>query len=181
MQDLPVPRLEIVIQKAGVYTDTLSFFPSIDLSVISGPLPDVGTENIAIQSGLNSEARLYFDISSLPKEIIVNYAQLTVTLDTIKTLTGSSFTNSLRVNYLTDSISVAIDSSFSLFLERDGNTFKGSVTSFIQRNLIENKNQGLLISASDKVNGVEIFAIKGSNAASFDERPKLQIIYTSKK
>lgn len=179
--DLPVPRLEIVIQKAGVYTDTLSFFPSIDLSVISGPLPDVGNENIAIQSGLNSEARLYFDISSLPKEIVVNYAQLTVTLDTTKTLTGSSFTNSLRVNYLTDSINVAIDSSFSLFLERDGNTFKGSVTSFIQRNLIENKNQGLLISASDKLNGVEIFAIKGSNAASIDERPKLQIIYTSKK
>ncbi|HAB53962.1 MAG: hypothetical protein A2315_15800 [Ignavibacteria bacterium RIFOXYB2_FULL_35_12] len=181
IDDLSIPSLEIVIQKAGVYIDTLSYFPSIDLSVISGSLPDVGFENIGIQAGLNSEARLFFDLSSLPKGIVVNYAKLILTIDTIKTITGSSFTNSLRVNYLTDSTSLIIDSTFSLFLDRDSNTFEGSVTSFVQRTLIENNNQGLLLSASDKLNGVELFAIKGSNAAIFTERPKLQIIYTSKK
>ena len=169
--DLAIPSLEIVIQKAGVYIDTLSYFPSVDLSVISGSLPDVGTENFAIQAGLNSEARLFFDLSTLPKDIVVNFAQLTLTVDTIKTITGSSFSNSLRVNYVTDSASFAIDSTFSLFLDRDGNTFQGSVTSFIQRTLIENNNQGLLLSASDKLNGVELFAIKGSTAAIFMERP----------
>ena len=55
------------------------------------------------------------------------------------------------------------------------------MTSFIQRTLIESNNQGLLLSASDKLNGVELFAIKGSNAAALAERPNLQIIYTSKK
>ena len=181
IDDLAIPSLEIVIQKAGVYIDTLSYFPSIDLSVISGLLPDVGTENFGIQAGLNSEARLFFDLSTLPKDIVVNFAQLILTVDTIKTITGSSFSNSLRVNYITDSASFAIDSTFSLFLDRDGNTFQGSVTSFVQRTLIENNNQGLLLSASDKLNGVELFAIKGSNATIFTERPKLQIIYTSKK
>ena len=179
--DLPIPSLEIVIQKAGVYIDTLSYFPSIDLSVISGSLPDVGNENIGIQAGLNSEARVYFDLSSLPKDIVVNYAQLTLTLDTNRTVTGTSFSNSLRVNYITDSTNLSIDSSSSLFLDREGDTFKGSVTSFIQRVLIENNNQGLLISAADKLNGVELFAIKNSAASLFDARPKLQIIYTSKK
>ena len=181
IEDLPIPSLKIIIQKTGVYSDTLSYFPSVDLSVVSGSLPDVGTENIGIQAGLNSEARLFFDLSSLPKDIVVNYAQLILTVDTIKTITGTSFTNSLRVNYVTDSTSSAIDSTFSLFLDRDANTFKGSVTSFIQRTLIENNNQGLLLSASDKINGVELFAIKGSNTAVFAERPNLQIIYTSKK
>jgi len=113
IDDLSIPSLEIVIQKAGVYIDTLSYFPSIDLSVISGSLPDVGFENIGIQAGLNSEARLFFDLSSLPKGIVVNYAKLILTIDTIKTITGSSFTNSLRVNYLTDSTSLIIDSTFS--------------------------------------------------------------------
>lgn len=181
VEDVPIPALKIVIQKAEVYTDTVSFFPSIDISVVSGSLPDVGTENFGIQSGLNSEARLFFDLSSLPEGIVVNYAQLTLTIDTLKTVTGSSYTNSLRVNYLTDSVSLLIDSSFALFLDREQNTFKGSVTSYIQRALVENNNQGLLVAASDKLNGVEIFAIKGSNAINFDERPKLQIIYTSKK
>jgi len=181
IEDLTIPSLKIIIQKTGVYSDTLSYFPSVDLSVVSGSLPDVGTENIGIQAGLNSEARLFFDLSSLPKDIVVNYAQLILTVDTIKTITGSSFTNSVRVNYITDSTDLAIDSTFSLFLDRDGSTFKGSVTSFIQRTLIESNNQGLLLSASDKLNGVELFAIKGSNAAALAERPNLQIIYTSKK
>lgn len=181
VEDVPIPALKIVIQKGEVYTDTVRFFPSIDISVVSGSLPDVGTENFGIQSGLNSEARLFFDLSSLPEGIVVNYAQLTLTIDTLKTVTGSSYTNSLRVNYLTDSVSLLIDSSFALFLDREHNTFKGSVTSYIQRALVENNNQGLLVAASDKLNGVEIFAIKGSNAINFDERPKLQIIYTSKK
>lgn len=181
VEDVPIPALKIVIQKGEVYTDTVRFFPSIDISVVSGSLPDVGTENFGIQSGLNSEARLFFDLSSLPEGIVVNYAQLTLTIDTLKTVTGSSYTNSLRVNYLTDSVSLLIDSSFALFLDREQNTFKGSVTSYIQRALVENNNQGLLVAASDKLNGVEIFAIKGSNAINFDERPKLQIIYTSKK
>jgi len=181
IEDLALPSLKIIIQKTGVYSDTLSYFPSVDLSVVSGSLPDVGTENIGIQAGLNSEARLFFDLSSLPKDIVVNYAQLILTVDTIKTITGSSFTNSVRVNYITDSTNLAIDSTFSLFLDRDGSTFKGSVTSFIQRTLIESNNQGLLLSASDKLNGVELFAIKGSNAAALAERPNLQIIYTSKK
>ena len=181
IEDLPIPSLKIIIQKTGVYSDTLSYFPSVDLSVVSGSFPDVGTENIGIQAGLNSEARLFFDLSSLPKDIVVNYAQLILTVDTIKTITGSSFTNSVRVNYITDSTNLAIDSTFSLFLDRDGSTFKGSVTSFIQRTLIESNNQGLLLSASDKLNGVELFAIKGSNAAALAERPNLQIIYTSKK
>jgi len=178
--EIPVPLLNIIIEKAGVYTDTLSFFPSVDLSVISGSLPDVGNENIGIQAGLTTEARIFFDISKLPKDIIINYAQLTLTLDTTQTITGSNYTNSLRVNYLTDSSSLTIDSSYLLVLNRDGNTFKGSITSYIQRALIENINNGLLISPSNKIDGVELFAIKSSNASVLSERPNLQIIYTSK-
>ncbi|NWF90481.1 MAG: hypothetical protein HXY50_13595 [Ignavibacteriaceae bacterium] len=180
-EDIPVPLLNIVVEKPGVYIDTLSYFPSIDLSVLSGELPDVGIENLGVQAGLNSEARIFFDLSSLPQNIIVNYAQLTLTLDTLKTITGTSFTNSLRVNYLKDSSTWLIDSAYILYLDRDSNKFKGSVTSYIQRALIEHSNHGLLIAPSDKLNGVELFAIKNSNNAVFTERPKLQIIYTYKK
>lgn len=179
--DVPIPYLHVVIQKSGVYTDTLNFFPSIDLSVISGSIPDVGVDNIGIQAGLNSAGRLFFDLSKLPKNIVINYAQLTLTLDTLKTITGSSFENSLKINYLTDSTTLAIDSSYSLYLTRSGNTFKGSVTSFIQRNVLDNNNQGLLISAGDRLNGVELFAIKNGIASAYAERPNLQIIYTLKK
>lgn len=181
VEDLPYPLLDIVIEKTGVYIDTLSYFPSVDLSVVSGSLPDAGTENIAIQAGLNSEARLFFDLSSLSKEIIINYAELTLTVDTLKTVTGTSFTNSLRVNYITDSTNNSIDSSLLVFLDRDSNIFKGNISLYVQKAIIQNNNQGLVIAAGDKLNGVELFAIKGSNAAVFTERPRLQIKYTSRK
>ena len=181
IEDLPFPLLDIVIEKSGVYIDTLSYFPSVDLSVVSGSLPDAGTENIGIQAGLNSEARLFFDLSSLSKEIIVNYAELTLTVDSLKTVTGSSFTNSLRVNYITDSTNYSIDSTLLVFLDREDNTFKGDITVYLQKAVLSNNNQGLVLSAGDKLNGVELFAIKGSNASVFTERPRLQIKYTSRK
>lgn len=180
-QDVPIPNLKIVIQKSGVYTDTLSYFPSIDMSIISGSLPDLGTGTFGIQAGLNTKVKLFFDLTSLQKDFIVNYAQLTLTLDTVKTLTGSSFTNSLRVNYLTDSVSLTIDSATVLTLNRDNNTFTGDVTFYIQKCLLDKNFQGFLISAADKLNGVELFAIKSSSAFIYSERPKLQIIYTSRK
>jgi len=181
VEDLPYPLLDIVIQKTGAYIDTLSYFPSVDLSVVSGSLPDAGTENIGIQAGLNSEARLFFDLSSLSKEIIINYAELTLTVDTLKTITGTSFTNSLRVNYITDSTNNSIDSSLLVFLDRDSNMFKGNITLYVQKAIVQNNNQGLVIAAGDKLNGVELFAIKGSNATVFTQRPRLQIKYTSRK
>jgi hypothetical protein len=179
--EVPIPYLYVVIEKPGVYVDTLSYFPSLDLSVVSGSLPDLGAEDIGIQAGLNSEARLFFDLSSLSKQIIVNYAELTLTVDTIKTVTGSNFTNSLRVNYVTDSTNNSIDSSLLVFLDRDSNHFKGDVTVYVQKALLENNNQGFILAAGDKINGVELFAIKGSNAAVFEERPRLKIKYTSRK
>lgn len=180
-EDDPIPYLRVIVEKPGVYRDTLNYFPSIDLSVVSGNLPDVGSENIGIQAGLNSRALILFDLSKLPKAASINFAKLTVTLDTLKTVTGTNFDNSLAVNYVKDSSSLAYDSTFSLQLDRDGNTFTGDITALIGLIISEQKNHGLMIFPGDKLNGVELFAIKGSSTSNFAERPKLQIKYTTTK
>lgn len=175
---VPLPYLFTVIEKPGVYVDTLKFFPSVDLSVITGSIADVGSENFAVQSGINSLARIFFDFSNLPRTSVINNAVLTLTLDTLKTVTGSSFSNSLRVNYLTDSVNLVIDSTSLIFMDRVNRTFRATVTSYIQQSLIKKNYQGFLISAADKMNGMELFALKGSNASIYAEKPKLEIIYT---
>ena len=180
-EDSPIPYLRMIVENPGVYQDTLSYFPSIDLSVVSGNLPDVGTENIGIQAGLNSRARVYFDLSKLPKNATINFAKLTVTLDTLKTVTGTNFENSLAVYYVKDSASLAYDSTFSLQLDREGNTFSGDVTAIIGLMTSQQENHGFMIFPGDKFNGVELFAIKGSNASNLADRPKLQIKYTTNK
>ncbi|HMN25148.1 MAG TPA: hypothetical protein PKE38_11635, partial [Ignavibacteriaceae bacterium] len=109
-------------------------------------------------------------------------ANLTLTIDTLETKTGSSFVNSLRVYMLTDSAKKEVSKDYLYTLSRSGNTFSGRVTEMFRAySKNSSLNQGLLIKSSGELRGVEIFAVKGSNAANLLERPKLEIVYTRKK
>jgi len=178
------PELKVVIEKSGVYTDTLDLISIIDLSVVSGTLPAISQENIAVQAGYVVNSILAFDVSKIPKNVVINNAELTLTIDTTETVVGSDYVNSLAASFLADS-SDADSILGTLTLSRSGNTFTGSITSFVQ-NWVSNAdqgydNQGILLRTSDQLNGVELFALKGSNAIDASLRPLLKITYTLKK
>ncbi|MCU0344066.1 MAG: hypothetical protein MUF28_09630 [Ignavibacterium sp.] len=172
------PRLRIVVQKPGAYIDTLNGFISSDMSIVLGDIPNVGTENIAIQSSLTSEAKLFFDFSVIPEDVVINYAALTLTLDTTTTKTGSSFVNRLSVFLLDDSASNKINFDFLYTLERTGSTFTGEITNIIRAWNNNADNQGILIKSTAELTGLEIYAIKGSNAPIIEQRPRLEIVYS---
>jgi len=176
------PRLRIVVQKPGAYTDTLVGIISADISAVFGDIKNTVSEDLYIQSSLTSEAKLYFDLSVLPRDAEISSANLTLTIDTLETKTGSSFVNSLRVYMLTDSAKKEVSKDYLYTLSRSGNTFSGRVTEMFRAySKNSSLNQGLLIKSSGELRGVEIFAVKGSNAANLLERPKLEIVYTRKK
>lgn len=175
------PRLKVVIEKPGVYQDTLTGYVASDLSVVIGNLADVGAENISVQSSLAAESKIFFDMKSFPVNSTINSATLTLTLDTVQTKTGSSFTNSVRVYLLKDSTKNEINTNYVYTLNRIGNTFTGSITNIIRAINNGVANQGFLIKSGNELSGVDIFAIKGSNAADKSERPKLEIVYSRKK
>ena len=102
-------------------------------------------------------------------------------VDTIQTKTGSNFTNSLRVFLFTDSSKKEISTSYIYTLTRSGATFTGDITNIVRAWKNNVDNQGMLIRASSELRGVEIFSVKGSNAANLSDRPKLEIIYGRKK
>lgn len=172
------PRLRIVVQKSGAYIDTLIGFVSSDISVVLGEIPNVGTENIVIQSSLTSEAKLFFDFSVVPEDVVINLATLTFTIDTLATKTGSSFTNRLSVYLLDDSASNELNPNYIYTLDRSGATFTGDITNILRawNNRVE--NQGILIKSTLEFWGLEIFALKGSNAPFIEQRPKLEIVYS---
>jgi hypothetical protein len=172
-----IPVIKIVISKTGSYKDTLTFISSTDVSVVTGNEPVTSPQNIIVQAGLSVQSKLYFDLSVLPVNAIVSSAELFLTVDTVETKTGSSFTNSLAAFFIIDSTN-ADSTSGSITLSRSGNTFSGNITVFVKRWIDTNTNQGILLTAADQFNGVEKFVIKGSNAA-VEEKPRLKIIYTS--
>jgi hypothetical protein len=173
--------IKVVLDKPGVYSDTLTFVPWQESTIVSGTIPVVSSQDILVQSGLVINSRLFFDVSSLPKHTLINYANLTLTLDTLSTKVGSSYNNSLVVFRLTDSTARALDSTQSITLTRSGNTFQGNIASYVQNWIDSGVNEGLLIEVSVQIDGLELYAIKGSNAADRALRPRLQITYTGVK
>ena len=173
------PRLRIVVKKPEwAQNDTLIGYIASDISVVLGNIPDVGIENLVIQSSLTSEAKLFFDLSALPENAVINSAVLTLTADTLQKKTGSSFTNSLSVFLLADSSSNELNTNYSYSLYPNGARYSGNITNILRAWNNNVSNQGILIKASSELNGVEIFAIKGSNAANVSDRPKLEIVYS---
>lgn len=175
------PRLRIVVQKPGAYIDTLIGYIAADISAVVGEVQNTVNENLSIQSSLTSEAKLFFDLSVLPEDCVVNSARLTLTVDTIQTKTGSNFTNSLRVFLFSDSAKKEISTNYIYTLLRSESKFAGDITNIVRAWKNNVDNQGMLIRASSELRGVEIFSIKGSNASNIADRPKLEIVYARKK
>ncbi|MDT3697023.1 MAG: hypothetical protein ROY99_11610 [Ignavibacterium sp.] len=178
VSDVNVPILRVVVQKPGAYIDTLIGYITLDVSAIIGSVADVGTENLAIQSSLTSEMQLNFDFSVLPKDIAINSAKLTLTIDTLQSKFGSDFENSLSVFLIADSTKDSLNKNYSYKLSRNGNTFSGDITYIIRAFNNNVDNQGILIKSTQEFWGLEIFAIKGSNASNISDRPRLEIIYS---
>lgn len=175
-----VPILKVTVITATSDTAKLNFVSTADLSVVTGTIPNLKDQFI-VQSGLISNAALWYDVISLPASALVNNARLTLQLDTLMTKIGSSFINSIRLGFFTDSSNIAIDSARALTLTRDGNSFTGNITPFVQRWINGELNKGMLLWAAGQLEGVERFVFFGSGNADRSKQPKLTITYTYKK
>ncbi|MDO8549124.1 MAG: hypothetical protein Q7S39_03090 [Ignavibacteria bacterium] len=174
--DLPI--VKAVIEKPGAYTDTITFISTSDLTVMQGSIPSVSSGNIPIRAGYVIDGRLFFNLSPIPEEAVINKAELILTIDTLETKVGSSYTNSLQAYFLFDSTNTDSISSSSITLSRTGNTFTGNITPYVNI-WLENNNHGLLLSPTSTFTGVELFVIKGSDAIT--DKPLLKITYTELK
>ncbi|MGE5795950.1 MAG: hypothetical protein ACM34N_04160, partial [Ignavibacteria bacterium] len=162
---LDPPLLTINIEKSGVYDTTLRFITYAEVSAVVGSVPSANSENIVIQNSVEFESKLWFDLSSLPKVAKINYAEVTLILDTTETITGSVYTKYVRANLLTDSASNSIDSNLtSAPIAVSGAVYKGEITHFVQNWVNGRDNQGMLITSAFLGEGVELLSFKGSNS-----------------
>ena len=172
-------KLNIVINKTGVYTDTISGFIYADVSLVAGNMPVLPSDNFAVQSSFALNAQLYFDLSSLPNGIIINSAELILTPDTLTTITGSSYNNSLRTLYVIDTSNIAVTNGSDIILDYVNNKYTGNLTSYVRRWVDEKVNYGMLIRPGSQIEGLELFGLKNSSA-EFSLRPRLRIVYSLK-
>ncbi len=176
-----IPRLNVIVQ-TGSLIDTLNFYSIEDVSALFGDLPVVPSGDIAVQGGLAVHSRIKYDLSSIPKGAIINKAQFTIYLDSSATKTGDNFNNSLVTYFARDSVETTYDTTSAIVLNRSDNNFTGDISKFIQSVVSGyHDNNGFIITAGSQNLGIDIFALKGSDASDPALRPRLVITYTGKK
>ncbi len=173
-------KLRVVIEKPGSFVDTIRAFIFADVSTIITDLPVLPVVDIGVQASTTIQSRLFFDLSEVPPDIIINKAELILTEDTLSSITGSSFNPNLTVFKITDSSDVTIDESRGILLIKNDNTYTGDITLFILSWTTNEDNQGMVIRSASLIEGLELFAIKGSDDPKLSERPRLRIVFTSK-
>lgn len=173
-------KLTLVIEKTGSYVDTINGFIFADVSVVDGGLPVLPPEDIAVQSSISVNSIIAFDLSAVPEGVVINSAELIVQRDSINTLTGSSFTNNLLAYFVKDSSAKEVEEEGAFKLSFKDNGYSGDITSYVRRWINEKNNQGVMLRSGNEIEGLELFALLGSTAVNFAERPRLKIVYTVK-
>jgi len=179
--DPDVPTLYIVLEQPSVFKDTILVSPYMDIHVVNGA--DVYSPNdIVLEGGLGYKGFLFFDLSSLPKNIIISKATLELSVDSLKSFDGNPSSDSIIVKVLKDSVSKSYtsDSSYYAILSRSGNTFSGDISWMVQKWVSgQDENQGLELSLADEKSSAARIWIYG-NKQPEALRPRLKIYYLNK-
>lgn len=175
-------KLTVVIEKPGVYIDTVSGFISADISLVNLPnFEPIPLDSLMyVQSSVSINSKLTFDLGSLPPGLVINKAELFITTDMLNSVKGSSFNNSLRVFYLKSADSTVTEGNSISLLSQD-NQYTGDITRFVRNWVSRDENFGILIEAGSPTLGLDLFVLKGSNYTEISERPRLRITYTQQK
>jgi len=170
----------VVIEKPGVYVDTINGLISADVSAVAGSEPDLPSGLIAAQSSVTINSKLNFDVGVLPVGLVINKAELILTSDSVNSVYGSSYNNSLLVFFLNSNDSIKTEGN-PITLSYKNNQFSGDITGFVRSWVSKNENFGMLIQTGNQSLGTDLFALKGSNYSEIVERPRIIITYTVKK
>jgi hypothetical protein len=173
-------KLFVVIEKPGEYVDTINGLILADVSAVAGSEPNLPSGLIAVQSSVTLNSKLNFDVGVLPVGLVINKAQLILTSDSINSVYGSSYNNTLRVYYLNTNDSIKTEGN-PITLSYKDNQFSGDITGFVRSWVSKNENFGMLIEAGNQLLGTDLFVLRGSNYSENAERPRIIITFTVKK
>lgn len=174
------PKLSVIFEKAGVFVDTISAILIGDVSAVSSDYPDIPAGDIFLQASTSIQAKLLFNLENLPKNIAINKTELILTEDEANSITGTSFNTNLSLFRIIDSSNVTIDGNNGVVLTKSDGVYAGDITSMMNYWMKYNDNQGVVIRVGSLIEGLELFAIKGSDNSNLSERPRLRITYSGK-
>lgn len=180
--DSVLTRIRAIIQVSSKFTDTLLIQVTSDAHVVLGESPNSNNQNIFVQGGIPIRSNMFFDVSSIPNNAIINRAILKLSYDESETNLGSSDVGILKVipieDYETSELNIDYP-PISLFKDSTNTFYSGEITPIVQL-WISEENNGFQLYLIDEIESVNRLAIATENHPNKDLTPYLEIIYTSK-
>jgi len=173
-------KIKIVIEKPGTFIDTVKGFIFLDVSVVNSDSLILPEGEIGVQASVTNQSKLFFDITSIPKDIIINNADLILSADTLNFITGSSFSDKVKAFRITDSTKSEIDENNGVILLRQNDTYTGNITDIFSSWILNNNAQGLIIQSENIVEGLELFTFRGSDYPDSTLRPRIRVTFTER-
>ena len=174
--------LSVILERPSIRQDTLGVSPYFHIYYLTGSLPPLNN-NLILQGGIGLKGTVFFDLSTLPKNIIVNKAFLELNVDTTSTIDGNPSSDSLFAQMLADSTTKKLtkESTVVTILAKKNKIYTGDIAWMVQKWQNGESNQGILLSLWDEYSSAARIAFYGSKDPNKALRPKLKIIYMQKK
>ncbi|HEY9164844.1 MAG TPA: hypothetical protein VIS48_01650 [Candidatus Kryptonia bacterium] len=128
-----------------------------------------------VQSGTGLRESVLFDLSSIPKFSIVNFAQLTVYADSLDTLYSGNSGDSLYVYYIGSLSPLTLNTVNSALSTQTGNKYVFNVTAPVQL-MINRGNNGFMITRYSELSNLDSRFVYDENASD-SLKPRLDITY----
>lgn len=178
--DSLLTRLKLYV-KVGKKTDTLSVSVIFDVHVVKPiEIPAETTQNLFLQGGIPIRSNLFFDVSAISADAIINKATLKLFLNKSESMIGTDTSKNIVAIALEDfeKVDVATDALGAL-LSLDSLAYSGDATKLVQK-WVSDENNGVKLSLLDEATTLNKIALYGINYSDLKLRPYLEIIYTSK-
>ncbi|MCE1188027.1 MAG: hypothetical protein LWX56_02710 [Ignavibacteria bacterium] len=135
-----------------------------------------------VQEGMVLNSFMTFDISKLPTNCIINYAELTLNRRTDLCVVSSmdNYTSTLKAAYVKSIDSTLIDPYLQAGFSVNGDVYTGNVTSIVGTFYnAKNSTVSIMLFSSSGAEGADVVAFHNKTAI-YPLRPKLKIYYTVK-
>ena len=174
--------LNMVFEKQGTILDTIKAVQSLDLHVVTSTEPNNNDNNsIILQSSSAMRGKLWFDVSSVPTNAILNKATLTLFIDEGNTEIGTVKTDTVAIRFYENKNENVIKKDYGIAaLFKRGNSYSGDIRKFAQRWINGENNEGMEVRLSDEDRSANKIAFYKSDYQVDSLRPRLTIFYTTK-
>jgi len=179
------PTIDIIYEKSG-RVDTLAWDRGSDMHVADVELSS-NPELMCIQAGVTYRSRLRFELSAIPTSATVHNATLEMTIDRSVTalggppLPGDAPLESVVAHHVIDSSMNKFESTVGVVsrtVEGSSDLLTVNLTFSVQRWVLGESNQGVILRSAFEERGLERIAIFSPQASDRNNRPRLVVTFS---